>query len=78
MIEFIVPIIKINRFSMICAGDIGSDSCDGDSGGPAVQDGIQYGIVSWGGTICGTGLPGVYTNIAHPAIRDFIKRTTMM
>ncbi|XP_019529951.3 trypsin beta [Aedes albopictus] len=63
---------------MICAGDIGSDSCDGDSGGPAVQDGIQYGIVSWGGTICGTGLPGVYTNIAHPAIRDFIKRTTMM
>lgn len=63
---------------MICAGDIGTDSCDGDSGGPAVQNGIQYGIVSWGGTICGSALPGVYTNIAHPAIRDFITRTTMV
>ncbi|XP_062534545.1 trypsin beta-like [Armigeres subalbatus] len=62
---------------MICAGDMGVDSCDGDSGGPAVQSGIQYGIVSWGATTCGTGLPGVYTNIAHPAIRNFIKRTTM-
>lgn len=63
---------------MICAGDMGSDSCDGDSGGPAVQNGIQYGIVSWGGTICGTALPGVYTNIAHPAIRNFIEQTTMV
>lgn len=61
---------------MICAGDIGIDSCDGDSGGGAIQNGIQYGIISWGGTICGTALPGVYTNIAHPAIRNFIKRTT--
>lgn len=63
---------------MICAGDIGMDSCDGDSGGPAVQNGTQYGIVSWGGTTCGSELPGVYTNIAHPAIRNFIKLTTMV
>ncbi|XP_055638772.1 trypsin delta-like [Toxorhynchites rutilus septentrionalis] len=61
---------------MLCAGDRDIDSCDGDSGGPAVQDGVQYGIVSWGGTTCGSDKPGVYTNIAHSSITNFIKRTT--
>uniref|UniRef100_A0A1Q3FPF2 Putative trypsin-like serine protease n=1 Tax=Culex tarsalis TaxID=7177 RepID=A0A1Q3FPF2_CULTA len=63
---------------MICAGAVGIDACVGDSGGPAVQKGILYGIVSWGATACGNGLPGIYTNIAHPAIRDFIWRTSMV
>uniref|UniRef100_A0A6E8UZS8 Peptidase S1 domain-containing protein n=1 Tax=Anopheles coluzzii TaxID=1518534 RepID=A0A6E8UZS8_ANOCL len=63
---------------MLCAGGPGVDACAGDSGGPAVQDGVQYGIVSWGSIDCGNGLPGVFTNIAHPSVRSFIRRTTML
>uniref|UniRef100_A0A182RA59 Peptidase S1 domain-containing protein n=1 Tax=Anopheles funestus TaxID=62324 RepID=A0A182RA59_ANOFN len=63
---------------MICAGGLGMDACAGDSGGPAVQNGTQYGVVSWGAIECGNGLPGVFTNIAHPSIRNFIRRTTMV
>ncbi|ETN59153.1 trypsin-epsilon [Anopheles darlingi] len=63
---------------MICAGGKREDACDGDSGGPAVQDGVQYGIVSWGANDCGNGMPGVFTNLAHPSIRTFIYRTTMI
>uniref|UniRef100_A0A182JE88 Uncharacterized protein n=1 Tax=Anopheles atroparvus TaxID=41427 RepID=A0A182JE88_ANOAO len=63
---------------MVCAGGADVDACDGDSGGPAVQGGVQYGIVSWGATECGNGLPGVFTNVAHPSVRHFIWRTTMV
>ncbi|XP_035892979.1 trypsin delta-like [Anopheles stephensi] len=63
---------------MICAGGVGKDACNGDSGGPAAQGGVQYGIVSWGAIECGNGLPGVFTNIAHPSIRNFIRCTTMV
>lgn len=61
---------------MICAGAMGIDSCTGDSGGAAVVNGTQYGVVSWGTQRCGVGLPGVYANVAHPLIREFIERTT--
>uniref|UniRef100_A0A182VVY4 Peptidase S1 domain-containing protein n=1 Tax=Anopheles minimus TaxID=112268 RepID=A0A182VVY4_9DIPT len=63
---------------MICAGGPGLDACEGDSGGPAVQGGMQHGIVSWGPVKCGNGLPGVFTNIGHPSVRNFIRRTTMV
>ncbi|MEJ2042421.1 MAG: serine protease [Reinekea sp.] len=35
---------------MVCAGEVGSDSCGGDSGGPLIDplDGTLLGIVSWG------------------------------
>ncbi|XP_037713754.1 serine protease grass-like [Drosophila subpulchrella] len=57
--------------TQICAGSIGSDSCDGDSGGPlfAYIDyfgqvrPIQIGIVSYGLIDC-KGLT-VYTNVSH-------------
>ncbi|XP_058448678.1 transmembrane protease serine 9-like [Malaya genurostris] len=61
---------------MICAGAKDINPCSGDSGGPAVQNGVQHGIVSWGSVDCEDGMPSVYTNIAHPSIRNFIKRTT--
>ncbi|CAH0728252.1 unnamed protein product, partial [Brenthis ino] len=54
-----------------CAGEIGKDSCNGDSGGPLMlfevyKDNyrmIQYGIVSYGPIQCGSASPGVYTDI---------------
>ncbi|MGV9314178.1 S1 family serine peptidase [Streptomyces sp. NPDC003691] len=56
---------------MLCAGgEPDKDSCQGDSGGPLVQDGVLYGIVSWGRGCGRPGIPGVYTSVA--AVRGFI------
>lgn len=59
----------------LCAGGRNQkDSCQGDSGGPLQRVSsvnkkakyVQYGIVSFGPTFCGTeGNPGVYTKIAY-------------
>ncbi|XP_072930080.1 CLIP domain-containing serine protease HP8-like isoform X2 [Epargyreus clarus] len=56
----------------LCAGTTGKDSCGGDSGGPLmvkVSDNktvrvIQYGLVSSGPVRCGSGVPGLYTEIS--------------
>ncbi|XP_030246495.1 serine protease grass-like [Drosophila navojoa] len=59
--------------SQLCAGDLGFDSCSGDSGGPLflltdmyknLQRFVQLGIVSYGATHCANGEPAVYTNVA--------------
>ncbi|XP_055697587.1 trypsin-1-like [Phlebotomus papatasi] len=62
---------------MFCAGfeEGGKGVCMGDSGGPLVRNGIQYGIVSWGENCAEAHFPGVYTRIASPPIRDWIKNT---
>lgn len=57
----------------IFAGDYGKDTCFGDSGSPLLNDddGIQYGITSFGVAdsyddyTCGTGIPGGYTDVSH-------------
>ncbi|XP_059208542.1 complement factor D [Centropristis striata] len=42
------------------------DSCDGDSGGPLLYNGIAVGITSNGGKKCGQRTkPGIYTIISH-------------
>lgn len=42
------------------------DSCDGDSGGPLLYNGIAVGITSNGGKKCGqVKKPGIYTIISH-------------
>ncbi|CAF4799373.1 unnamed protein product [Pieris macdunnoughi] len=52
----------------ICAGTRGRDSCNADSGGPLMIQHpessryVQYGIVSFGNTDCGTG-SAVYTDV---------------
>ncbi|XP_063985537.1 CLIP domain-containing serine protease HP8-like [Diachasmimorpha longicaudata] len=69
--------------SQVCAGgEIGKDSCRGDSGGPLMSvetaaDGTQKwaaaGVVSFGPSPCGMqGWPGVYTRVA--AFTDWIVR----
>lgn len=56
---------------MLCAGgEAGKDSCQADSGGPLVWNGIHIGIASHGKDCALEGFPGVYTRIS--AVRDFI------
>lgn len=58
---------------VLCAGVQGIDTCSGDSGGPIVFRGLQVGITSSGSGPCGGGTPALYTSIAHPEIRQFIR-----
>ncbi len=67
-----------NATVMLCAGDVGVDSCGGDSGGPLfVPDGsngyVQAGIVSWGIGCADANAPGVYAEVA--AFSDWIAET---
>ena len=60
---------------MLCAGgELGSDACRGDSGGPLmVEENSRYtliGVVSWGLGECGqTSLPGVYAEVSSKSLR---------
>ncbi|KAM3936964.1 serine protease ami-like [Leptodactylus fuscus] len=50
--------------NMICAGDKKRDSCEGDSGGPLICNGVATAIVSSGFSVCGNlKRPGIYTLI---------------
>ncbi|XP_028845572.1 complement factor D [Denticeps clupeoides] len=51
--------------NMICAAADCRDTCDGDSGGPLLYNGVVVGITSNGGKKCGTSRrPGLYTFIS--------------
>ncbi|CAH1722181.1 unnamed protein product [Chironomus riparius] len=66
--------VNLNKF---CAGGTaGFDSCNGDSGGPMVVNGMQVGIISAGATDCGIAFPSLFVNITHPSIRAFIMERT--
>uniref|UniRef100_A0A6P4FJD7 Serine protease easter-like n=1 Tax=Drosophila rhopaloa TaxID=1041015 RepID=A0A6P4FJD7_DRORH len=67
------PHLEFNSLLQICVGALnGSDTCDGDSGGPLMAtmgqsyEEFEYvaGITSYGHRTCGvTGRPGVYTRV---------------
>jgi secreted trypsin-like serine protease len=70
--------------TMVCAGEPqgGKDACQGDSGGPlALKNSFSpigpadrlIGIVSTGYGCAYPGLPGIYTEVAAPGIRSFLK-----
>ncbi|CAH0731499.1 unnamed protein product, partial [Brenthis ino] len=62
--------------NMICAGWLnvgGKDSCQGDSGGLLLADGVVVGIVSWGYGCAEPMFPGVYVRVS--AYTDWINRT---
>ncbi|XP_038213655.1 trypsin-2-like [Zerene cesonia] len=65
--------------NMFCSGNFflgGKSTCQGDSGGAAIQDGMAVGIVSFGRG-CGQALsPSVFADIASPLLRDFITENT--
>merc|ERR1712241_159686 len=61
----------------VCAGgEIGKDSCKGDSGGPllarqsSVHPFMVVGVVSGGTNRCGIGAPGLFTRVSN--YRDWI------
>jgi hypothetical protein len=63
----------------VCAAASGKDACKGDSGGPLVRpngagaaDDQLVGIVSSGIGCANAHYPGVYTEIAAPAVRGFV------
>ena len=65
--------ISVIHLQRLCICGKGKDSCGGDSGGPLIiqkrkgprKQAVQIGLVSWG-VVCGSsGVPGVYTNVAH-------------
>jgi len=58
---------------MICAGVENKDACTGDTGGPLVQNGVQFGIASWSYGCARDGYPSVYANVADSEIQSFIK-----
>ncbi|XP_017076435.1 trypsin-4 [Drosophila eugracilis] len=64
--------------AMFCAAARNTDACQGDSGGPISAQGTLIGIVSWGVGCADPYYPGVYTRLAHPTIRRWIRLLTKL
>ena len=59
-----------------CALDYEGDSCNGDSGSPAIgEDGLIYGIVVLGVRGCPVGANKMFTDLTHQPYQDWIYQT---
>lgn len=74
-----MPAPEVPQLQLCVGGERNRDTCFGDSGGALMRrkddDGdrwTQVGIISFGGKTCGTGIPGVFTNVAF--FLDWIQR----
>lgn len=68
---------KINSFfSFLCAGKPGFDTCSGDAGGALTYCGLQIGVLTFNSDACDGSTPSVFTDIAHPKVRAFIRDKT--
>lgn len=66
---------KISSNHLLCAAQMGRDSCYGDSGGPLIdRDDVQVGLVSSGVGCADPKYPGIYTDVAH--YRDWIRNNS--
>lgn len=70
---------KLDASTQVCAGELGMDSCFGDSGGPlfGIENGvpIQVGITSTGKGCATKRFPGIYTEVNSAQIRNWIGDT---
>jgi len=62
--------LQLNAGQLCAGGDLGKDTCRGDSGGPLMyfngNSWIIYGIVSIGPKICGQkNFPAIYTKVSY-------------
>ncbi|KAL1494976.1 hypothetical protein ABEB36_010474 [Hypothenemus hampei] len=64
-----------NETQCFCTDEENNGQCNGDSGGPFVSNGVQYGVISWSLKPCGK-YPGVFVRIALPEYRQWIKNIT--
>ncbi|XP_066144718.1 uncharacterized protein [Euwallacea fornicatus] len=53
----------ISDYHLCTSGKGTVGSCNGDSGGPLLVDGVQVGIVSFGEENCSASIPSVYTRV---------------
>ncbi|XP_068083150.1 trypsin-like isoform X2 [Anabrus simplex] len=74
--KYIRPTIPIDRRVVCTLPRLnGKGTCEGDSGGPLISDGMVVGITSFGGENCiPVAYPSVYTKVAY--FRDWIRRKT--
>ncbi|XP_045188152.1 trypsin-like [Mercenaria mercenaria] len=49
----------------ICIDNSNTGSCNGDSGGPMVCNGVLAGVTSWGASGCATSYPSVYARVSN-------------